>query len=386
MAGAPRTLFAPPPPRTPQRTVAPAVPAGPQADTSPAWLRGGSIPALDGLRALSISLVLLGHASLTWGGTPGNHGGPLARLGGIGVDLFFVISGFLITLLLLRERRRHGTISLRAFYVRRAWRILPAYLVFLASLAALSGLGLVRLAGRDWAGALTYTVNFLPGTSWPVGHLWSLSVEEHFYLLWPLLLLALGPGRSCALAACYVALAPVLRLAIWGVGVAALDIDYCTPARIDTIAVGCLLAYVADHAAARNLLTPRSRHHAALLFAGLVVGLVVSNTLLCTSGLYSVTVRRTVDALCFAGLVWTAVSHADGLLAGILNAVPLVWLGRLSYGLYLWQQPLLNPHGEHWACRWPVNLGLSLALALVCFTVVERPALRLRERRGWGRV
>jgi peptidoglycan/LPS O-acetylase OafA/YrhL len=335
---------------------------------------------------MSISLVLLGHASLTWGGTPGAHGNPLGRLGGIGVDLFFVISGFLITLLLLRERRRHGSISLRAFYVRRAWRILPAYAVFLAGLGALSGFGLVRLTARDWAGAMTYTVNFLPGTSWPVGHLWSLSVEEHFYLLWPLLLLLAGPGRSCALAAGYVVLAPAVRLAIWAAGVGALDIDYCTPARIDTIAVGCLLAYVANHAGGRRLLSPRSRHRAAALFAALLAGLAVSNTVLCSSGLYSIMLRRTVDAVCFAGLVWVAVSHTDGLLARVLNAAPLVWVGRLSYGLYLWQQPFLNPHEEHWACQWPINLGLGITFALVSFALVERPALRVRERRGWGRV
>jgi peptidoglycan/LPS O-acetylase OafA/YrhL len=355
-------------------------------ETGPAWLKGGGIPSLDGLRALSISLVLLGHASLTWGGATGSEAG-LARLGGIGVDLFFVISGFLITLLLLRERRKTGATSLRAFYVRRSFRILPAYLVFLLSVLILSGLGLVSMTGRDWAGALTYTTNFLPGTSWPVGHLWSLSVEEHFYLLWPLLLVVAGPRRACVLAAGWLVLAPFVRLAIWRGCQGTLDIDYCTPARIDTIAAGCLLAYLVDHTRGRGWLAPPSAGWAAGLAVLCVGGLVVSNGVLSpVSGAYGITMRRTVDALSFAGLVWAGASQSGGALAGLLNATPLVWVGRLSYSLYLWQQPFLNPHSDAWMCRWPVNLFLALGLALASFALVERPLLSLRERRGWGKV
>jgi peptidoglycan/LPS O-acetylase OafA/YrhL len=92
-----------------------------------------------------------------------------------------------------------------------------------------------------------------------------------------------------------------------------------------------------------------------------------------------------VDALCFAGIVWTGIAFADGPLGRLLNVMPLVWLGRLSYSLYLWQQPFLNPHGEHWACAWPVNIGLALLFAVLSFAVIEQPAIRWRERRGWGR-
>jgi peptidoglycan/LPS O-acetylase OafA/YrhL len=373
-----------------RRIVAPIVASpDPQRDpapTEPGWFKGGNIPSLDGLRAISISIVLLAHASLMWRDPSATAGWSLGWAGGIGVDLFFVISGFLITWLLLRERRRRGTISLRAFYVRRAWRILPAYLVFLGSLVVMSSFGLVQLTARDCAGALTYTVNFLPGASWPIGHLWSLSVEEHFYLFWPLLLVVLGPGRACALAGGYFVLAPLVRLLIWALAAEILDIDYCTPARIDTIAAGCLLAYLADNANARRLLTLPSRHWAAATGVLAVAGLVVSNTVLTGSGLYVITIHRTFDALCFAGLVWAGISRTDGLLAWLLNVSPMIWLGRLSYGLYLWQQPFLNPHQEYWAGYWPVCLALVLVFALVSFALVERPTLRLRESRSWGQV
>src|SRR5262249_17693155 len=141
----------------------------------PPWLARGRIPCLDGLRAVSIGLVVLAHAA-------GTHGSPVPRswreachrLGPLGGDVFFVLSGFLITLLRLREVGRTGTVSLCRFYWRRALRILPAYLAYLAFLAALSAAGTVRLGRGDWLSALTYTVNLRPRLpAHEVAHIWS---------------------------------------------------------------------------------------------------------------------------------------------------------------------------------------------------------------------
>ena len=141
----------------------------------------GTIPSLDGLRAISIGLVLLGHATRF-----GLGHSFLFRLAVahavLGVDVFFVISGYLITTLLLEEKIKFGTISLRLFYLRRALRILPAFLVFVGTLFVLSALGYIDIPSRLWIFVLTYTSNFTPRV-WDVGHLWSLSVEEHFYFL-----------------------------------------------------------------------------------------------------------------------------------------------------------------------------------------------------------
>jgi peptidoglycan/LPS O-acetylase OafA/YrhL len=112
--------------------------------------------------------------------------------------------------------------------------------------------------------------------------------------------------------------------------------------------------------------------------------LIVSNTLLTRSGFYGITLRRSFDALCFAGLIWSSALHTGSLLGRILNATPLVWVGRMSYGLYLWQQPFLNPRGDSWACQWPINVVLALLIAVVSFVLIERPALWLRQNRGWG--
>jgi peptidoglycan/LPS O-acetylase OafA/YrhL len=369
------------PPAAPPRPVAP-----PAANDAPAWLAGGHIPSLDGLRALSIVLVLAAHAGLT---IVPDRTGPFAwvpTLGGLGVDTFFVISGFLITLLLVRERERYGTVSLRAFYIRRGFRILPAYVVFLAGLGLLSAAGTAVLTGRDWFGALTYTVNFLPHTSWPVGHIWSLSVEEHFYLLWPLVLWLLPPRQAGVLAGVCVVGAPLVRLAITRLAPGTLDVDYCTPARLDTIAVGCLLALIAADPAGRRLLPRLSGRRAAVAAVLLAGAVLVSRFVLARSATYQLLFHRTAVAACLAGIVWAGVSCPRGPLGRILDAAPLVWLGRLSYSVYLWQQPFINPRSDAWVCQWPVNLVLALAVALASYYLVERPFLRLREVRGWGRV
>ena len=163
----------------------------------PAWLSRGRIPSLDGVRAIAILLVLYAHADI-----PGHSAFMLAaikgRCGFLGVQLFFVLSGFLITALMLRERERTGGVSRAGFYMRRALRILPAYIAYLAVVAIMPPMADHRLTRSDWLSALTYTVNFHPlPLPMAISHAWSLSVEEHFYLLWPLVLAA-GSLQSAA--------------------------------------------------------------------------------------------------------------------------------------------------------------------------------------------
>ena len=167
-------------------------------DGQPApWVASGHVPCLDGLRAVSIAWCF----SNTPVPKPGCSGPRrmlwLRDIGDLGVSMFFGISGFLITLLLLREWNRTNTISMKAFYARRALRILPVYFSYLFVVFVLIRLGVLHLKAGDWISALTYTVNFRAEPTWEVGHVWSLSIEEQFYLGWPLLLLFWrhgGPG------------------------------------------------------------------------------------------------------------------------------------------------------------------------------------------------
>ena len=205
--------------------------------------RCARIPQLDGLRAISISLVIFAHLFNSAGVSLPVSWFRWQMFSGLGVRVFFVISGFLITGLLLREKEECGSISLLRFYGRRTFRILVPYYVFLAVLIVAQALHLVRFTGNDLLHALTYTTNYQTDRSWVTGHCWSLAVEEQFYLLWPLAMVLLGKRRAALAALGMLFLAPVMRSFIWKFVPAmhpVLGISFETVA--DALAAGCLLA------------------------------------------------------------------------------------------------------------------------------------------------
>lgn len=206
------------------------------------------IPGLDGLRAISILLVLWGHLV----GTRGFHSNSAfwdrtRDFANLGVRVFFVISGYLITLLLLREFEKTKAISLKNFYSRRALRIFPACYSFILLITIAYASGAIHLHEGDLWHAYSYTMNYSVHRSWWVGHLWSLSVEEQFYLLWPAALLFLGFRKGMRAAMGVVVCVPLIRLAtgyIWISQRPLIGNTFQTVA--DTIATGCLLAGYKD--------------------------------------------------------------------------------------------------------------------------------------------
>ena len=208
------------------------------------------MPFLDGLRAISIVIVIVSHLQFIY--RDRKHPTPwylLAR-GSVGVDVFFVISGFLITLLLLREHRRRGRVSLRQFYLRRVLRIFPAYFLFVAAAFAIAWYQSVPIPRQVVTAACTFTTSFLgapfgPGAShhfWNTSHLWSLSVEETFYLVWPTVFVL--AGRRAGFAACcvYIVAVPLTRWLLLRAHFTPSYLAFFAPTRCDTIAFGCCLA------------------------------------------------------------------------------------------------------------------------------------------------
>ena len=343
-----------------------------------AEIRGESatrIPSLDGLRAISVLSVLLGHLCGTRGFSifdPYPRVGDVARLG---VTVFFVISGFLITGLLMKERADTGDISLRNFYVRRVLRIVPAFLVFVVCMLGASALGLVQLTGTDLATALTWTVNFNPHRSWAIGHLWSLSVEEQFYLLWPatIVLFGLARGRNWAIVA-FVA-APVIR-----VGMHVLlpqsplrDLEIF-PAVADPMAIGCIVAIERERLLKYRWWLALTRPVAAwpmLAFAALM--LRFSDYTAVSFVMVPLTLVALV-AIVEGSTRWT------GAAARALNTPALVWIGTLSYSLYLWHQPFLNRGSEAPWTSFPLNLLATFGCAIGSYYLIEAPFLKLRRR------
>jgi peptidoglycan/LPS O-acetylase OafA/YrhL len=348
---------------------------------APPWLERGRIPCLDGLRALSIALVFIEHGTIASHHTHGFMGQVASHIGSLGVDVFFAISGFLITLLLLREVRRNQTISLHAFYTRRFLRLMPAAGAYLLFVLFMQVAGHIHLDPRNWLHVLTYTVNFDPNPVWETGHLWSLSIEEHFYLLWPIVLLLLGPRRSGILAAVWLIAAPVARYVVFTLhphdeG----RFELWTPIRIDCIAAGCLLALLACDSRFRRL-TFMSGRAAGLVGALLAVALALSFA----AGLWVahfMPLEGTTRAVCVAAILWLTVVHSQSPWGRLLETKPLVVVGLLSYSLYLWQEPFFDPRLDRWWTRFPVDVVLAVMAAVLSYKLVEQPCLRLKER--WG--
>ena len=295
----------------------------------------GYRPALDGLRGVAVLLVIASHAGLPGFGFAGQ----------VGVTMFFVLSGFLITALLLEEHEREGRISLPAFYWRRALRLLPALIIVIVC---------VGIVSRDWAAPL-WTMSYVG--NWarvvgadlgPLNHTWSLAIEEQFYILWPVALIALQPGVRTLLVAA--GLSAFLRIAIGDEARVFLGTD----TRADALLIGCALA-----------MSPWRRVQgwtAVGAMGGLVVlGLIPSYTWL------------TLAAPLTAVLILYGL-HGSRL----LSLRPLRWTGRVSYGLYLWHFPLLL------VLPWWLAIPATFAVATASFYGVEHWFLQLKRPRSAG--
>lgn len=341
----------------------------------------GRVPFLDGLRALAIGLVMGYHAV----GSPGMPGWlnifgrsySICDLGALGVHIFFVISGFIITHLLLREEKAQGTPSLRDFWIRRAFRILPALCVFLAGVWCLSSMGTgIHTKPVEYVMALTFTQRLISDqSSWWIGHTWSLSIEEQFYLLWPLVFVVMPRARIKILLIWALAIMPVTAVivSLW----LPLKAPWIMPAHQGFIAFGCLQALLREPLT--RLLKPFSVWQIIL---GATLFIVLPRQMERVQQL-----RQLVDAvgsiiggIGITALLLTLLDNRLPLLGRLLESRGIKWIGRLSYSLYLWQQIFLGSFGTHSWQRFPLNIILAVVAAAVSYYVIETPFLRLRAR------
>jgi len=294
----------------------------------------------------------------------------------LGVVVFFVISGFLITRLMLSERARNGRVSLKLFYARRTLRLFPAAYAFIACICLLWLAGVVHLQARDVWHAVTYTVNFEPGRSWQVGHLWSLSVEEQFYLIWPCTLVLLGPRRAVWVAAGVIFFGPFARSGAWLLlrGTPYLRLE-TFPMVADSLATGCLLAKVSGWLEGKSLYLRLFR---PVYSAGLLALVLLTNRYMDPTAGW--VLGTSVINLALAVLIHRCLYCSDGWIARALNWKPVAFAGVLSYSLYVWQQLFLNRNSAAWVSAFPQNLGLVVAAALGSYFLLEKPLLKLRNR------
>ncbi|MCU1414031.1 MAG: acetyltransferase [Microbacteriaceae bacterium] len=365
--------------------------------TSPTQPRAAHLSGPDGLRAIAVAAVILYH--LSPGALPG---------GFLGVDIFFVISGFLITGLLLRERTETGRIRLGAFWARRARRLLPALVVLLmvcSSAALLLGGDVLVHLGRQLLGAATFSSNWLSiaaGQSYfdsttpdLFRNLWSLAVEEQFYLVWPFAVLLLALVRShrarVIIVAALAVLSAVAMVMLYVPGGDATRVYYGTDTHAFGLAIGAALALA---------LSRRSLGHRWLT----VLGVVALAAVLATTALLPDSSPITYQGgLVGVGLLTAVVIAAavGSRLGRVLDVAPLRWVGARSYGLYLWHWPVfvlvvaaLPTWQRTGAGGWELGgiaLAITVAAATLSYRFVEQPIRRdgfaatwHRWTRAWG--
>jgi peptidoglycan/LPS O-acetylase OafA/YrhL len=356
------------------------------------------LPALDGLRAFAVAGVIAYHGALTWAGG-----------GFLGVDAFFVLSGFLITTLLLREWQSSssgsewnpvGRIDLKGFWTRRARRLLPALLLVLGAVALyavfVAAPSELRTIRGDGIASLFYVANWhfiFSGQSYfaqfgapsPLKHFWSLAIEEQFYLLWPLIVLGIlrwrrGSIRSLAVFAAIVAAgSAVLMYVLYTPGQDPSRVYYGTDTRASSLLVGALLAMLmlrrptVEHRGARWTL------HTAGIVAAIALGYMWTTATEHSDWLYHG--GFVIAALLVAVVIASVTQQQPGPLGRMLSWKPLRFIGMISYGLYLWHWPVfvaLSP------TRVPfdgyelfgIRVAATFAIAVVSYYAVEMPVRR----------
>lgn len=352
--------------------------------TAPSYLS-----QLDGVRAIAVAMVFVEHYPAVSGAHTETHIWSLlqrVRPGFIGVDLFFVLSGFLISRILLSEGRTFGGIDIPSFYTRRFLRIFPAYYA-----AILVGAFLFRMPWADIVTVATYTTNLglLPAASRPFEHTWSLAVEEQFYLVWPFFLAAvpLRWGRMLTgIAIPVLAVCSALIIAAIDPGRGGSNLIYSLPVtRMLSLSLGAWLAYRESEGAALTVL----RALAIGICGATVLAMALigrSRGLIPPGAMYWVIVLIGT-ALLSCGMIAILISRRLPILTPLLRWRPIRYVGSISYGLYLYHYPILYAFGISPAVTEHVGAPAStiltaflttVAVAILSYHGLEKPLLRLK--------
>lgn len=356
------------------------------------------MPGLDGLRTLAVFAVILYHLNVGW--APG---------GLLGVSIFFVLSGYLITDLLTAEWRRSGTLDLKQFWIRRCRRLLPAMIVMLAAVTAwvtLARPSTMPVLKGDAISSLFYVNNWYLiyhqvsyfekfGPVSPLGHLWSLSVEEQFYVLWPLLMLIglkLAPrrGKMFLFMLSAAAVSALAMLVIYDPGTDPSRVYYGTDTRAFSLLIGAALSIIWP---SRKLSSRIDRFSRRLLDGIGILSLAAILVMIWTTNEYDAFLYPggLVLLLLAAAAAVAVLAHPASRVGRLIGCKPLRWLGVRSYGIYIWHYPVIilsttNGAEDVSVLKAVFQVAASIALAALSYTLIEEPIRKGLLGKGWKKL
>ena len=352
------------------------------------------VPTLDGWRAVAILIVLISHAAdsiARFLRGAGWNSQVNMKFGFFGVGIFFALSGFLITTQMVFNEREQGAFNVRQFYWRRCFRILPAAYFYLIVVALLSFSGVLGVSLERWISSLLFFNNYSTAAdSWYVDHFWSLAVEEHYYLLWPIVFVVSRNNKTRLIAA--VALA--IFIAIWRMinfkylgGFTSHHIWSRTDICADSILWGAIFALIRAQPGLKRRL---DRLYATpwVLRALIVMIVLLGCKFLAFPGWWLGDLLAHTFLVFFIPMaIFGGITRSTGRFASYMESAPLRWIGRISFSLYLYQQLfMVLDEGESIAAPWnvlqsfPLNFLMTFCVAIVSYHFIEQPFIKLGRK------
>jgi peptidoglycan/LPS O-acetylase OafA/YrhL len=353
------------------------------------------IKSLDGIRAISILLLLSAHGLGTVNPTTlsKNEYNLLYTEGGFSIVNFFVISGYLITKMLLVEREKRGNISLRNFYLRRLFRIFPVFYLYIIVMIVLKVffipalfenytiVGFASLYLWNYVHVFNIHASASDHVTSIFGHFWSLAIEEQFYLIWPIMLIKLNVGTLKKVVIILILITPLLRAAAFFL----IPGDRGKPdimillAGGNSILIGCFGALIENTNFFKEKLLNVIYNKSLIFFTAIFLFIISPLLAVYLRAPYIVPVGNTLISVCILILLFWLV-YVPSKISDFFNTKAMVHLGLLSYSIYVWQQPFLNGETHFWFNRFPQNIPLIFATAYISYYVVEMPVLKLKKR------